>query len=71
MRIESAYGWSWGGCCWALILLMFGLGTTNIAWMVMLGTIMAVEKDVPRARGVSRLRGLGLVVFGVLHLFGG
>jgi predicted metal-binding membrane protein len=33
------------GCCWAIMLLMFVVGTGNIAWMLGLGVIMAVEKN--------------------------
>ena len=25
------------GCCWALMLLMFGVGVGNFAWMLALG----------------------------------
>ena len=32
------------GCCWALMLLMFAAGTVHLAWMLVLGLIMAVEK---------------------------
>lgn len=33
------------GCCWALMLLMFAVGTGNIAWMLGLGAVMSVEKN--------------------------
>lgn len=33
------------GCCWALMLIMFFIGTANLGWMLVLGLIMAVEKN--------------------------
>lgn len=44
-RIGVAYGWSCVGCCWALMLVLFGLGTTSLAWMFFLGAAVAVEKN--------------------------
>ena len=35
------------GCCWALMLLMFVVGVGNVAWMLVLGAVMAVEKNMP------------------------
>jgi predicted metal-binding membrane protein len=49
------------GCCWAMMLLMFAVGTMNIVWMVLLGIVMTLEKIVPGAR---LRRGLGVVFIG-------
>lgn len=38
------------GCCWALMLLMFVIGTANIGWMLILGAVMAAEKNLPSGR---------------------
>jgi predicted metal-binding membrane protein len=35
------------GCCWALMMLMFVVGTGNIGWMLALGLVMAAEKNLP------------------------
>src|SRR4029450_2421818 len=48
------------GCCWALMLLMFAVGVGNVAWMLVLGAIMAVEKNMPWGR---KLRAPGGVVW--------
>lgn len=32
------------GCCWGLMLLMFGVGGINLGWMLALGAVMFVEK---------------------------
>jgi len=57
------------GCCWSLMLLMFAIGVGNIGWMLALGTVMAVEKNMPWGR---RLSGpLGIVLLGsAVYLIG-
>ncbi len=50
------------GCCWALMLLMFAAGTVHLAWMLVLGLIMAVEKNMPWGRRISAP--LGVVLLG-------
>jgi predicted metal-binding membrane protein len=32
------------GCCWAIMLLMFVVGTGNVGYMLALGAIMAFER---------------------------
>jgi hypothetical protein len=33
------------GCCWAIMLLMFVVGSGSVGWMLLLGAIMAAEKE--------------------------
>lgn len=54
------------GCCWALMLLMFGVGVGNLGWMLALGTVMAVEKNMPWGRKVSAPVGFALLGWGAL-----
>ncbi len=49
------------GCCWALMLLMFVVGTGNVGWMLVLGAIMAIEKNMPWGRRLSTPLGLFLL----------
>jgi predicted metal-binding membrane protein len=56
------------GCCWALMLLMFGVGVGNVAWMLALGAVMAVEKNMPWGRKLSAPVGAGLLAWGGLIL---
>jgi predicted metal-binding membrane protein len=53
------------GCCWSLMLLMFAVGIGNIAWMLVLGIAMAVEKNVPWGRRLSAPLGLLLLAWGL------
>ncbi|MFO1207949.1 MAG: DUF2182 domain-containing protein [Amaricoccus sp.] len=60
------------GCCWALMLVMFAVGTGNVGWMLALGLVMAAEKNLPGGLalgapvGVALLAAAGLVVAGHL-----
>jgi predicted metal-binding membrane protein len=38
------------GCCWAMMLVMFAIGTMNVAWMAALGVLMTIEKLSTTAR---------------------
>jgi predicted metal-binding membrane protein len=50
------------GCCWAMMLLMFVLGTGNVGWMLLLGAIMAAEKNLPFGRRLAAPLGVALFV---------
>jgi predicted metal-binding membrane protein len=52
------------GCCWALMLIMFVVGTGNVGWMLLLGLTMAAEKNFPWGRRLSTPLGLGLIGWG-------
>ena len=61
------------GCCWALMLVMFALGLGSLGWMLLLGALMAIEKnalwgaDLTSPLGASLLVAAGaLVVSGVV-----
>lgn len=53
------------GCCWSLMLLMFAVGVGSLAWMLGLGAVMAIEKNVGWGRHVGRPLGALLVLWGV------
>jgi len=51
------------GCCWALMLLMFVVGTGNLGWMLVLAAVMAAEKNLPRGARLSAPLGLALIAW--------
>jgi predicted metal-binding membrane protein len=51
------------GCCWAIMLLMFIVGTGNVGWMLILGAVMALEKNAPWGRRLSQPLGLALLAW--------
>jgi predicted metal-binding membrane protein len=54
------------GYCWSLMLLMFGVGTGNVGWMLLLGGVMGVEKNMPWGRRLSAPLGFSLIGGGAL-----
>lgn len=54
------------GCCWALMLLMFAVGTGSIGWMLVLGALMAAEKNLPWGRRLSAPLGVALLGWAAL-----
>jgi predicted metal-binding membrane protein len=53
------------GCCWSLMLVMFAVGVGNIAWMLALGAVLAVEKNMPWGRRLSAPLGVLLLAGGL------
>ena len=56
------------GCCWSLMLLMFAVGAGSLGWMLVVGVIMALEKNMPWGRRISAPLGIILVVWGTTLL---
>ena len=67
-RLGAHHGLFCVGCCWALMLLMFVVEVASVAWMLLLGAIMAVEKNVSWGRRLSAPLGAVLVAIGVTML---
>lgn len=61
LRMGFRHGLFCVGCCWALMLLMFVVGTGSVGWMLVLGAIMAVEKNLPWGRRISQPLGALLI----------
>ena len=51
------------GCCWAIMLVMFVVGTGSVGWMLALGVLMAIEKNLPWGRRLSAPLGAGLLAW--------
>jgi predicted metal-binding membrane protein len=49
------------GCCWALMLIMFVVGSGNLGWMMLIGLVMAAEKNLPWGRRLSAPLGAALL----------
>jgi predicted metal-binding membrane protein len=58
------------GCCWSLMLLMIGVGLGSLSWMLMLGALMAVEKNVSWGNRVSAPIGYALIAWSCVAVFG-
>jgi predicted metal-binding membrane protein len=66
LRLGAHHGIYCVGCCWALMLLMFAVGTGSVGWMLALGAIMALEKNVSWGRRMSTPLGIALLAWGAL-----
>jgi predicted metal-binding membrane protein len=72
LRLGVHHGIFCVGCCWSLMLLMFAVGVGNIGVMMLLGGVMAVEKNMPWGRKLSAPLGVVLLVAGAtLLMLGG
>ncbi|HEY6570854.1 MAG TPA: DUF2182 domain-containing protein [Candidatus Limnocylindrales bacterium] len=49
------------GCCWSLMLVMFGVGLGSVTAMLALGALTAVEKNMPWGHRLTRPLGYGLL----------
>ena len=54
------------GCCWGLMAALFALGVMSIAWMALVGALIAVEKMLPWGRTVTWGTAALLLTLGVL-----
>jgi predicted metal-binding membrane protein len=62
LRLGAAHGLFCVGCCWSLMLLMFVVGVGGLSAMLVLGAIMAVEKNFAWGRQLSTPLGIVLLV---------
>jgi predicted metal-binding membrane protein len=67
-RMGLRHGLFCVGCCWALMLLLFAFGAMNLAWVVLLAVLVAVEKMAPRGATIARGMGLAMIAAGVTQL---
>lgn len=61
LRLGAHHGAYCVGCCWALMMLMFAVGSGSLGWMLALGAVMAIEKNMPWGRRISAPLGIGLL----------
>jgi len=53
------------GCCWGLMLALFGVGVMSLFWMAVLALVVFAEKVLPVGERVSQCVALGLVALGI------
>jgi len=53
------------GCCWSLMLVMFGVGISSLTAMLLLGGLTAIEKNLPQGRRLTRPLGVALILAAV------
>jgi predicted metal-binding membrane protein len=65
LRLGLEHGAFCVGCCWALMLLMFVVGTGSVGVMLALGAFMAAERNLPWGRRLSEPMGVALLAWAV------
>lgn len=77
-RMDAGAGWRIGlghgldslGCCWALMLVMFGIGVGGLGWMLALTAVMTLEEVFARIRAPRLALGVALLALAALWLIG-
>jgi predicted metal-binding membrane protein len=62
--IGVRHGFHCTGCCWLLMAVLFVVGVMNIAWIVILATLVLAEKILPKGEWIARASGIALIVWG-------
>lgn len=66
-------GWSHAiycvGCCWALMIVLVAAGAMGLAWVLLIGALVTIEKLVPFGEWIARLAGIALVALGLAVAF--
>jgi predicted metal-binding membrane protein len=52
------------GCCWALTLVLFGVGVMNLVWVAAISVVVLMEKAGWGGLILSRATGVALILFG-------
>ena len=66
LRLGRSHGLACLGSCWALMLVVFALGSPQVAWMTLFGGLMVYEKAGRHGAAVARLAGAALLAASVL-----
>jgi predicted metal-binding membrane protein len=61
LRLGARHGAFCVGCCWALMLVMFALGTASLVWMALLTALMVHEKTRPAGARAVPVTGVALL----------
>jgi len=69
LAIGAHHGIYCVGCCWALMLLMFIVGTGSVGWMLLLGAVMAIEKNLSIGRHLGKPLGGALIAGAAIVVF--
>lgn len=62
-RLGVDHGLFCVGCCWAIMLIMFVVGAGSVGWMLLLGAVMAIEKNASWGWRISTPLGAGLLIW--------
>jgi predicted metal-binding membrane protein len=70
LKMGTYHGLYCLGCCWPYFLLMVALGWMNLLWMILFAGVIFGEKIWSKGLWISRSAGIGLVIVGIMAIFG-
>ena len=53
------------GCCWGLMVVLFGLGVMSVFWMAVVAAVIFAEKATPFGARLHRPFAVALVALGI------
>jgi predicted metal-binding membrane protein len=65
-RLGRGHGVYCLGCCWALMLVMFGAGVASLWWMAALTALMVYEKTAPGGRRAVPVAGIAFLALAAI-----
>lgn len=66
LRVGITHGAWCLGCCWALMTVLVVVGLMNLVWMATLALVFLIEKNWKHGVPVTRVVGVGLIIFGLV-----
>lgn len=69
VRIGLDHGAHCVGCCWPLMLVMFSVGVGNLVWMLLLTSLILIEKVTVVGQRASAPIGVGLLAAALMTPF--
>lgn len=69
VRAGLSHGWFCLGCCWALMVLMVAFGVMNIAAMIGLAAVIAIEKIWQHGERFARVIGAAAIAYEIALIF--
>ncbi len=65
LRMGAEHGAYCVGCCWGLMVVLFGLGVMSIAWMAVVAALIFMQKTLPYGDRLTRVFAVAFVAAGV------
>lgn len=64
LMVGLRYGANCVGCCWALMAVLFVVGTMNLLWMALFTLLVSAEKIAPARWRLGSMVGVGSIAWG-------
>jgi len=65
LRMGAEHGAYCVGCCWGMMVVLFGLGVMSIAWMAVVAALIFAQKILPYGQQLTRVFAVVFVAAGV------